>query len=215
MSIQPIANPSIEVHAKPVVLSKMQWLGRQISTFGKTLYPQLTKITHLFYQIIRTHPKKTLAILTGTTITVLIYYKGKALITFLKSFNKDCKEKTLQQKINTLSKQFSEESKKVKQQFSIIENNIKDISEVQTTILESINNEQLRITNQHALIQNDLKKLTESKPTQNALPKEKIAVFETNINSLPALNQKITKLITETNNYKTHLAQFSNPFNFL
>ena len=213
MSTQPINNPPIEVHVKPAIPSKIQWLGRQISTFGKTLYSQLTKITHLFYQTIRTHPKKTLAILTGTTITVLIYYKGKTLVTFLKSFNKESKEKkTLQQKISAFSKQFSEESKKLEQQFSIIENNIKDISTFQNTIHESINNEQLRITNQHALIQNDLKKLTESKPLPNALPEETIAVLETNIKSFPDLNQKITKLITETNSYKTHLAQFSNPF---
>jgi hypothetical protein len=212
MSTQPINNPPIEAHAKPVVLSKVQWLGRQISTFGKTLYSQLTKITHLFYQTVKTHPKKTLAILTGTTITVLIYYKGKTLVTYLKSLKKESKEKALQRTIHTLSKRFCDESKKLGEHFLILEKNTQDISTAQKTINDSISIEQHQIITQYGEIQEDFKKLTESKLHENASPEEKIALLETNINNLPALNQRITGLITRTNNYKTHLSHCSNPF---
>ncbi|MCL6755811.1 MAG: hypothetical protein M3A24_01360 [Candidatus Rhabdochlamydia oedothoracis] len=187
MSTQPINHLPIETHIKPVTLSKLEWVDRQISTFGKRAYSQLIKITHLFYQTVKTHPKKTLAILAGTTATLVIYYKGKTLVTSLKSFNKKHKEKTFQQKINILSKNFFEELTK-------IEKNIQDISRIQKTIHDFINAEQLQITNQHRFILNDLKKL----------PEEKIALLETNIKSLVAYKQKITKLITETNKYKTH-----------
>ncbi len=212
MSTQPINNPPIEAHAKPVVLSKVQWLGRQISTFGKTLYSQLTRITHLFYQTVKTHPKKTLAILTGTTITVLIYYKGKTLATFLKSLKKESKEKALQKTINALSKQFSDESKGLEKKFDDIGKNIQDISTVQKVINDSINNEQLQITKQYDKIREDLEKLNKSKPHENALPQEKITLIKTNIKSLPALSQRTTELITRTNEYKKRLSPFSNPF---
>ena len=212
MSTQPINHPPIEAHTKPINLSKVQWLGRQISTLGKKLYSQLTKITHLFYQTVKTHPKKTLAILAGATVTLLIYYKGKALGTFLKSFNKDPKEKALQQTIRTLSKRFSEESEKLKQRFPIIEENIRGISTAQRTINTSMQDEQLQMTTQYKEIQEDFKKLTESKSPASALPEEEITLLETNIKSLPTLNQRITSLITETNNQKTHLSHFSNPF---
>lgn len=212
MSTQPINHPPIEAHTKPINPSKVEWLGRQISTFGKRLYSQLTKITHLFYQTVKTHPKKTLAILAGATATLLIYYKGKALRTFLKSFNKDSKEKALQQTISTLSKQFSEESKKLEQQFLIVEKNIQDLSAVQGTINTSMKNKQLQITTQYGEIQEDFKKLIESKSHASAPSEEKITLLKTNINGLPDLSQRITNLITETNNQKTHLSHFSNPF---
>ncbi|MEK7340574.1 MAG: hypothetical protein AABZ92_07700 [Verrucomicrobiota bacterium] len=213
MSIQPINNPPIEAHTKTAaILSKIQWLGRQVSIFGKTLYSQLTKITHLFYQTIKTHPKKTLSILAGTTITLLVYYKGKTLATYLKSLKKESKEKILQRTINALSTQFSDESKKLEQQFLVIGKNIQDISTVQKAITDSINNEQLQIATEYDQIQKDLKKLTESKPHGNALLEEKITLLETNIKSLPALSRRITELITRTNDYKTHLSPSSNPF---
>ena len=212
MTTQPINHPPTEAYPKPIILSKVQWLGRKISTFGKGLYSQLTKITHLFYQTIKIHPKKTLAMLAGVTATLWIYYKGKTLRTFLKSFNKDSKEKTLQQTICTLSKQFSEESKKLEQQLIIIEKNIQDISTAQRAINASMNSEQFQITTQYGEIREDFKKLIESKCPASALPEEKITLLETNIKSLPALNQRITQLITETNNQKTDLSRFSNPF---
>lgn len=212
MSTQPINHPFIEAHTKPINPSKIEWLGRQISTFGERAYSQFTKITHLFYQIIKTHPKKTLAVFTGVSVALLIYYRGKALGTFLKSFKKDSKEKALQQTINTLSNQFSEESKKIAQQFLIIEKNIQDLSTVQTTINASMQNEQLQITTQYREIQEDFKKLIESKLPTSALPEEKITLLETNIKSLPALNQRITQLITETINQKARLSHFSNSF---
>lgn len=212
MSVQAINHPSIEAHTKPINLSKVEWLGRQISIFGKRLYSQLTKITHLFYQTIKTHPKKTLVTLAGATATLLIYYKGKTLRTFLKSFNKDSKEKALQQKISTLSKQFSEESKKLEQQLPIIEKNIQNISETQRAINASMEKEQRQIRIQYTEIQENFKKLIESKSPASALPEEKITLLETNINSLPALKQRITQLITEIDNQKTHLSHYSNPF---
>jgi len=212
MSTQPINHPPIEAYPKPIILSKVQWLGRKISTFGKRLYSQLTKITYLFYQTIKTHPKKTLAILAGATATPLIYYKRKTLRTFLKSFNKDSKEKTLQQTICTLSKQFSKESKKLEKQLLIIKKNIQNMSTAQIAINTSMNSEQLQLTTQYEEIREDFKKLIESKYPQSALPEEKITLLETNIKSFPALNQRITQLITETNNQITHLSCFSNPF---
>ncbi|PWU16646.1 MAG: hypothetical protein C5B45_00065 [Chlamydiae bacterium] len=180
MTIQPINNP-IEAHTKPA-LSKIQWLGKQVPTLGKTLYSQLTKITHFFYQIIKTHPKKTLSILVGATITLLVYYKGKTLATYLKSLKKESKEKILQRKINALSTQFADESKKLEQrfltkQFLIIGKTIQNISTVQEIINDSIHNEQLQIVTEHDQIQKDLKKLTELKPHGNALPKEKTILF--------------------------------------
>lgn len=212
MLTQPVNNPPIEIHTKPVILSKIQWLGRQISTLGKTLYSQLTKITYLFYQIIKTHPKKTLAIFAGTTTTLLIYYKGKMLVTFLKSLNKESKEKTLQRTMNTLSKQFSKESKKLERQLFVLEKSVQDIPTAQKTINDSINDKQLQIITQYKEIKEGFKKLLECKSPVNALPEEKIALLETNIKKLPALNQRIAQLITEINHYKTHLSHVSNPF---
>ncbi|HEV3270022.1 MAG TPA: hypothetical protein VGZ69_05175 [Candidatus Rhabdochlamydia sp.] len=212
MSTQPINNPSIENHTKPVILSKMQWLGRQISTFGKTLYSQLTKITHLFYQTIKTHPKKTLAILTAAAVTPLVYYKGKALVTFLKSLNKEPKEKVFQRTIDTLSKQFSDESKKLEQQFTVLEKSVQAVFTAQKAIDDSITNAQFQIATQYHQIQEDLKKLIESTPQENALPEEKIALLETNIQNLLALKQKTEQLIIETSNQNTRLAPFLNPF---
>ena len=212
MSTQPINSPPIENHTKPVILSKMQWLGRQISTFGKTLYSQLTKITYLFYQAIKTHPKKTLAIFAGATTTLLIYYKGKTLVTFLKSLNKESKEKTLQRTINTLSEKFSKESKKLEQQFLVLEKSVQDIPTAQKIINDSISNKQFQITTQCKEIRESFKKLIEHKSYPSILPEEKITVLETKIKNLPVLNQRIAQLITETNNYKTHLSHVSNPF---
>ncbi|QZA59135.1 hypothetical protein [Candidatus Rhabdochlamydia porcellionis] len=212
MSIQPVNNPPIKIYTKPIILSKIQWLGRQISTFRKTLYSQLTKITYLFYQTIKTHPKKTLAIFAGITVTLFTYYKGKMLVTFLKSLNKESKEKTLQRTIKTLSEQFSKESKKLEQQLLVLEKSVQDIHIAQKIINDSINNKQLQIITQYKEIKEDFKKLIECKSHVSALPEEKITLLKTNIKSLPALNQRIAQLITETNKYKTHLSHVSNPF---
>ncbi|MGL4539926.1 MAG: hypothetical protein ACRCU0_02995 [Candidatus Rhabdochlamydia sp.] len=205
MSIQPISNPSTKPVTKSFILPKVQWVGRQILVLGKTVYSQLAKVTNLFYQTIKTHPKKTLAILTGSTITLLIYYKGKSVSSFLKS---GAQEKILQQQIHELSQQVSENLEELQKQFTLLDGNIKVISKSQKTI----QNRCTQIEEKYEQLKNDFGLSVEPIP-QSASSKEKIASLEIHIQNLQGFKPRLQELIEETDTYKNNLSHSQNPFN--
>lgn len=205
MSIQPISNPSTKPVAKSFILSKTQWVGRQILVLGKTIYSQLAKITNLFYQTIKTHPKKTLAILTGSIITLLIYYKGKSISSFLKSGSQ---EKIFQQQIHELSQQLSEHLEELQKQFTLLDGNIITISKSQKIIQDRC----VQIEDKYEQLKNDFDALIEP-ISQSASSKEKIASLETQIQNLQGFKPRLQELIEETDTYKNNLSHSQNPFN--
>ncbi|MGL5627030.1 MAG: hypothetical protein ACRDDW_05915 [Candidatus Rhabdochlamydia sp.] len=204
MSIQPISNPSTKPVTKSFILPKVQWVGRQILVLGKTAYSQLAKITNLFYQTIKTHPKKTLAILAGSIITLLIYYKRKSISSFLKSGSQ---EKIFQQKIHELSQQVSEHLEELQKQFTLLDGNVITISKSQKTIQDRC----VQIEDKYEHLKNDFDSLI--KPiSQSASSKEKIVSLETQIQNLQGFKPRLQELIEETDTYKNNLSHSQNPF---
>lgn len=207
MSTQPINNPPLESNTKPFILPKVQWLGRQISTFGKAVYSQLAKITNLFYQTIQTQPKRTLALLTGITVIGLMYCKRKSLTSFFQSLKIEPQEKLRQQKMHDLSKQVSETLGKLQKQLVGLDKSMTAISISQKTI----NNKYAQIESKYDQINNTFKLLKES--ISNAVSfEEKIVLLETKIKRGSALETMIQSFIEETNIYKNNLAALHNPF---
>lgn len=203
MSTQPISNPSLKPHAKPFILPKVQWIGRQILALGKTVYSQLAKITNLFYQTIKTYPKTTLVLLTGTII-LLIYSKRKSLLPFLQLGSQ---EKILEQKINDLSEQLSKDLEAQQKQFAILDGNITAISKMQKTIQDK----HFQITDKQGQLKKDFDALIEPMP-KSASSKEKIASLETQIKNLQDFEPRIQEFIEETAIYKNNLSDSQNPF---
>lgn len=202
MSIQPISNPSAKPSNESFILPKAKWVGKQISLLGKTIYSQLTKITNLFYQTIKAHSKKTLAILIGSAIILLIYYKEKS--SFLKL---ESQKKTLQQKINDLSKQASGNLEELQKQFTLLDRNIIAISSSQKIMQDK----HAQIEDKYEKLKNDFDSLLEPIP-QSASSEEKIVYLETQIKNLQDFEPRIQEFIEETDIYKNNLSDSKNPF---
>lgn len=206
MSVQSIINPTIQPSSNPCIRPKVEWLGRQISTMGKKLYSYLAKITVLFYQTIKTHPKKSLAILTATTVTLLVYYNRKPLVTFLKSLKPDPEKQRLQQKVEDLSKQLSEKSQTLQKLLPSIAADIATISTSQKALLE----ESCQIKSKYAEIRDAFIKLDQDIPKDTPLKKH-VDILEKKEQTLKSLEINVQKLIKDAANCKNSLNS-SNPF---
>ena len=206
MSVQSISNLAEEPSTQPFIRPKVEWIGRQMVMLGKKLYSQLTKITVLFYQIIKTHPKKSLGVLTASIVTLLIYYKRKPLIDFLKSLM-DPEKRHLQQKIEILSKQLSEKLQELQKLFPELESNIAMISTSQKNLFDKSS----QIKSKHAEIKDELAKLYQPIPKDTQL-KEHVEILEKKRQHLQVLETNIQNLLQDASDYKNTLLNLSNPF---
>jgi uncharacterized protein YoxC len=115
----------------------MNWLGRQISVLGQPLFSLLANVTKLFYRIITTHARKSLAVFTTTVAISVVYSQSKPLIHFLKSLSLGSRKPISEQKITALSQQLSKELGKIQKILPDLENTILSLEATITAITTS------------------------------------------------------------------------------